>query len=107
MNAREHARAQVVAVAEGMIGGRIGIIEGARTLVALGRALTDDSLDDDFITFVAIDSETDSLPMGEVRKLWAVDSRVAKDAQIDEVEILYRERAFDSCRKLLARFRQP
>jgi len=65
-NESEHGnRAGIVDVARGMLNGRVGIIDGARKLNDLRVALGIYHLDDDFVGFVAIDSETDTLPIGE------------------------------------------
>lgn len=104
MSETNDARRRVVAVAEAVLSGRVGVIEGARQLVALRSSVTNNDLDDDFIAFIAIDSETDTLPVGEVRKLWAADSLIAKDREIEGTEELYRDGAVEACRRLVARF---
>ena len=86
---------------------RWGIIEGSRRLNDLREALGIHHLDDDFVGFVAIDSETDALPIGDVRRLWNEEALVHKDREVEEAERLYRDGAFEGCRKLIARFGRP
>jgi hypothetical protein len=40
---------------------------------------------------IAVESETDDLPVGEVRTLWAADSLAEKDVEIARAEELYRD----------------
>ena len=79
------------------------MIETARVIAKLGywTGLREDA---DIATFVAIDSETDSLPIGEVRKLWADHALVRLDAEIEEAEALYRQSALESATRLAERF---
>jgi hypothetical protein len=87
-----------------MLAGEMGVIEGSRRLNDLRTELGLHHLDDDFVGFVAIDSETDGLPIGDVRKLWAEEALVDKDRQVERAEDLYREGALEDCRKLVVRF---
>jgi len=97
-------RARIVDLAQAMLDGAVGIIEGSRRLNDLRGALGIDHLDDDFVGFLAIESETDHLPVGDVRRLWNREALVEKDRQVDAAERHYRDRAFEDCRKLMARF---
>ena len=86
-----------------LVEGRLGVIETARAIAKLGywTGLRDD---EDVLTFVAIDSETASFPMGEVRKLWADHALVRLDAEIAAAEALYRESALEAASRLAQRF---
>ena len=103
MNTRDPAK-EIVDTAEAILNGCLGIIEGARRLMELRSAVTVDHLDNDFVDLLAIDSETDTLPVGAVRALWSRDELARKDAETEEAETLYREVAFNACRRLIARF---
>ena len=70
-------------------------MEGARALVSL--AHTDAVPDpEDRTLIIAVESETDDLALGEVRKLWAADALKEKDVEIASAETLYIGNA--SCR---------
>ena len=102
----EHMKAlaqRVVQVASRVIAGEIGVIEGARELNQLGHEIADD-FDADFMTFKAIDSETDHLPVGEVRRLWSRPALLEKDREIREAEDLHRRDGEEACRKLIRRY---
>ncbi len=95
---------QVVAVATSILQGELGIIEGSRRLSDLQSRVTSLDHDPDFLPLVGIDSETDHLPLGEVRQHWAADALAEKDIEIRAAEAFYRAAAFAACERLLARF---
>ena len=98
----EHCRT-IRARALDLIEGRLGVIEAARVIAKLGY-WTSLREDPDVAAFVAIDSETDSLPLGEVRKLWADHALVRLDAEIEKAEGFYRQSALESAARLAERF---
>ena len=90
-----------------MLDGALGIIEGSRRLNDLRAAIGIYHLDEDFVGFVAIDSETETLPIGAVRQRWNNEALVQKDREVEESERLYPDDALKDCRKLIARFGGP
>ena len=84
-NARA-ARAEAVALATAVLDGSLSPILGARKLAALRREAGVPEHDPVFLTFVAIDSETDALPVGPVREHWATDALVRKEPDIARAE---------------------
>jgi hypothetical protein len=60
--------------------------------------------DPDLLTFVGIDSETDTLPVGEVRRYWAAHALHRKDVEIDRAEQLYAATARQAAAALVERF---
>ena len=60
-----------------------------------------DDVRDRFIPFVAIDSETDDLPIGAVRDLWQPDALARKDLEISRCEQLYRKQVAEACLALI------
>ena len=99
------AEQNVAQVAQAILDGRISIIAGARQIRQFcgGHAGLDER-DPDLTTFVAIDSETDDLPIGDVRQYWARDALAQKDLQIARCEAIYREPALEAASHLVARF---
>ena len=85
--------------------GSLGLIEASRRLVEYAHRLQEDR-DSEFTFFVAVESETDHLPVGEVRKEWATDSLTAKDEEIASIEQFYRRAAIASATLLLDRFKE-
>lgn len=84
--------------------GKMNIVEGALRLSALRHDVSRKDFDDDFMLFVVIASETDHLPVGEVRKQYSPDALRKADREIEEVEKFYRVEVQAACEKLIARF---
>jgi len=94
-------RAKAIKTAEEMISGKIGIIAGVRIMSGLrfDTELPED--DEDFLALVAIDSETDDLPVGSERELWSAEALREKDIEIQRCEELYHQDAIDACERLI------
>ena len=96
-------RGKIVAICEAILKEESGIIAGSRKLSRLGIELCGDH-DDDFMTFVAIDSETDHLPVDWERRNWSIEALERKDKGIMEAEAHYKDAAFAACKILIERF---
>jgi hypothetical protein len=93
----EHHQARDVAHA--VLAGRTTVLEAVRALVFL--AHTDAIADvEDRRLIISIDSETDHLPVGEVRKLWAPSALREKDVEISRAEEVYRSDFLETCRRI-------
>jgi hypothetical protein len=86
-----------------LLEGRLGVIEAARELSRLAH-WTDLRSDDDLTTFMVIDSETDTLPVGNVRQYWSAEALQHKEPEILHAEELHREVALESAERLVKRF---
>jgi len=71
---------EIATVARKALDGEIDIIEGCRLLVKLASRL-EVSESDALKTIIAIESETEALPLGEFRSLWNPESLAKKDAE--------------------------
>lgn len=96
-------RGKIVAVCELLLKEKLGVIAGSRELVALGSELFDKH-DEDFLPFVAIDSETDHLPVDSERRNWSDEALKRKDEEISEYEAAAKQNVFTACRILISRF---
>ncbi len=97
-------RAKAIATATEMITGKLGIIAGARILATLRFEVGVTEYDEDFLTFVAIDSETDDLPIGQQREHWATKALQEKDVEIKRCENLYQQNAIQACKNIIKRW---
>ena len=94
----DHLRARDVAQA--VLDGRTTVLEAVRQLVSLAHTDAVAELEDRrFI--IGIESETDQLPVGDVRKLWAPDALKEKDVEIACAEEAYRADFFETCRRIV------
>lgn len=94
---------KVIAICEVILSEEIGIISGSRKLKGLSRLISDDH-DEDFMIFIAVDSETDHLPVDWERKNWSIEALQRKDLEIEEYEKDFKEIVFSACKKLMKRF---
>lgn len=90
-------------IAHRLIDGALGTIEASRAMASLSGQL--DGLEDVFLTFKGIDSETDNLPIGPVRAEWHPKALEPKDVEIRRYERLYGPSAVEACTKLIEHFR--
>jgi hypothetical protein len=86
-------------VAQAVLDGRTMVLEAARALVSLAHT---DAIGDveDRRFIIAIESETDHLPVGVVRKLWASDALKEKDVEIARAEERYGADFLETCRRI-------
>lgn len=98
------SRQRVIETASAILRGELGVIEGSRILCSLRLRASSIDHDPDFLPFVAIDSETDHLPLGDVRQHWAPAALASLDQELQAAEAFHRDRAFAGCERLLLRF---
>jgi hypothetical protein len=53
------------------------------------------------LVFTAIDSETDTLPIGEVRQHWSREALERKEPEISEAEDYYHDTAIEAAYRLV------
>jgi hypothetical protein len=100
--ASEFERRRARDVAYAVLDGRTTVLEAVRELVSL--AHTDAIADvEDRRLIIGIESETDDLPVGEARKLWAPDALKTKDVEIARCEELYRRQFLEACKRIAGR----
>ena len=102
-------RGKIVAVCQAILNEEMGVIAGSRILCGLEFELRYDlyrqyDCDEDFTTFIAINSETDHLPVDRERINWSAEALARKDREIAEAEAFYRASCFEACHTLVARF---
>jgi hypothetical protein len=99
---RRRHRDKVIELCTNYLEGRQRLIEVSRELSSLSHRLRMQD-DPDFISFIAIDSETDHLPIGRFRENWALDSLLKKDEEIRDVEAFYKNSATAAAKGLIAK----
>lgn len=53
------------------------------------------------MTFVAVDSETDALPIGPTREMWHPTTIDSEDKKVEQAELMYRESVNRACEEVL------
>ena len=102
MNAK---RKEVVKMARDLLEGEIDFLSGVRGLKSFKHEVSDDDFDLDFLVFVAIDSETDHIPLPELRESCSKSWLKECDKEVKEIEERNREQVAEACRKLINRFK--
>ena len=101
MNDAERARAKIAHALENALDGQISFIEAAREVNRLVEAAGFDRLSEPFVTFVAIDSETDAIPLGNVRGLWHPDAVAKHRPDWDRAEAWAKHIGEQACREAI------
>jgi hypothetical protein len=102
-------RGKIIAICEAVLAEEIGMIAGSRIIRYLKFELQQSSLigdhDEDFITFEAVNSETDHLPAGLERHNLSAAALVTDDQEIATAEAAYKCEVFEACFALIDRFK--
>lgn len=99
---REYVNSRMLRFARDLLAAKIGVIEAARRLREFhgGLCTAAPEIGETLRSFVAIDSETDNLPIGEVRRHWNPRALASLDGEIAAAESLYRETALRAAARL-------
>lgn len=97
-------RQQAVDTARAMLERQASFLAGARKLATLRHDAEVDDNDPDFTVFVAIESNTDELPIGAVRAHWHEDALARLEPEIEAAEAWAFEQGAAACASLIARF---
>ncbi len=87
-----------------MIAGRLHFIEGARIIVSCRRCAQVADFDPDISIFIGIVSETDALPLGDVREHWSPGALEKLEPEIARAEKWTQDVASANYANLVARF---
>jgi len=99
----EKARLELGTIAAGMLDCSIDYLEGSMKLSKL-RFDSDLEDDRDLLIFVAIDSETDDFPLGDVRKKWSHDALRRLEPEINKTVEWAKSISLGNCKSLAERF---
>jgi hypothetical protein len=100
----EYARAELVRIAKRMIDGEIRPLLGARLLCPYANRLRQEIGHEAWQIIVGVDSESDHLPIGTERQLWATEALREKDKITDDYEQRVRNELLQVAQELLAQF---
>lgn len=106
MSNSSEPRQQLIDICSNVLANKISLLEASRLIVALGFTNDLDENDDDINSFVAIESETDHLPIGRVRQYWNETSLKEKDLEIEENEKWARSFGIESCENIIQKYKK-
>jgi hypothetical protein len=95
-------RQRIAATAEGMLSGQCSYIDGARRINDMLDSARLDRLEEPFVAFVAITSETDAVPIGELRERWHADARTKLEPEWAKAEQYAKDVGEPACREVVA-----
>ena len=100
-----HIANVAIALARSIMSGEVSLMVGSRRLAALAHELVPDwRVDEEFVVFGAVASESDDLPAGAERQYWSESALAREDQHIARLEAHWRDRVLDACRRMIERF---
>jgi len=87
-----------------LISGERGVIEGCAAMAMFVYCLGSDELNERMRIFECVAIETEDLPVGPVRELWALGALARMDAEAADYEARVRDAVFEGCREILRVF---
>lgn len=96
-------KAELIAVANTMLDGKMNLIEGVRKICSIRFAVGDPD-NDVFMPMRAIDSETDHFPLGEMRSRCASDYLQRVDAEMERYLLDAKQDILDACKEIIRVF---
>ncbi len=97
-------RRRAVETCKGILAGTVDVLEGCHLLASLRWELGVDAQDQDFVTFTAISSEIDALPVGDVRRHWSPAALAALEPELQAASAWALPLALEACRSVVERF---
>jgi len=91
---------QILRTAKQLVSGQLCVMAASRELSRF-RHDVEPQIAEVLLTFEGIDSETDTLPIGGVRKEWNREALQRKDKEIAEAEQFYRDSAMNAAAALI------
>ena len=98
----ERSRERIGTTANAMLSGECSYIEGVRAIYGLFEEARIDGFAEPFVTFVAIDSETDAVPIGRFLEQWHPDAKLKFATGWIEAENYARSFGEPACRATIA-----
>jgi hypothetical protein len=96
---------EAVEIARRILTGEVGVIAGCRALTALSDSVVLDwAVDQDFVVFGAVESESDALPLEDQQNNWEGTAYDAKQLEVRRYESQVRDDVLKACRSLVDRF---
>jgi hypothetical protein len=99
----QSARAELVAVAEAMLNGKLQLVEGCRRIYSL-RHKVEDPENPVFLTIRGVESETDHFPLGDMRAQCAPGFLAKADEEMNRYLTGAREDILAACQEIIRTF---
>lgn len=104
----DDAHAKALATVKAMLAEALPLVEGCREMVRLLGGLHPKLAGSEAaLIFVAVESETDTHPVGDARLHWNADTLRERDAELDGYLDSVRGAVLDACRDFERRLSEP
>jgi hypothetical protein len=100
MENRNLDRDRVQRIARSVLNRQAGVVDAARDLLPILRRCPEMATKEDFTFVVAIESETDELPRGQVRELWDPAVLPETDQETTKCEELWGDQFRAACERI-------
>src|SRR5690242_1504766 len=97
---RDLSKAQIADAAQAVLDGRLGVLEGARVISWLRLDVDPEQEDPDLLGIAGVESQTDRLALGALRRQWPPEMVEEKEAEIAACESFFRTSVLEMCRAL-------
>jgi hypothetical protein len=97
-------RRKAADICAGILAGEVDLFVGCHSLASLRQDLEVDPKDPDFAVFDLVSSETDALPVGEVRSHWAPEALAQLQPQIEAFVRWASPQVLPACSSVVERF---
>lgn len=94
----EQMRAKIIDTARRMLAGQLSYIEGVRGICGMLSDAQLDNLEEPFVGFTAIDSETDAVPIGDIRERWHPEVKIRLAAEWEQAELYAQSISEPACK---------
>ncbi|MGY2735707.1 hypothetical protein [Sphingomonas sp. UYP23] len=94
----EQMRAKIIDTARRMLAGQLPYIEGVRAICEMLSDARLSNLEEPFVGFTAVDSETDAVPIGDVRERWHPEAKIKLAAEWERAELYAKSICEPACR---------
>ena len=94
-------RTVIAETCQTMLGGGLSYIEGSRLICRLLESAKLERLEPPFVTFVAIESETDNVPVGKFKDQWHPEAKIRLDQEWENAEQYAKNMGEAACRGAL------
>lgn len=104
-SSRKYHEEKAVDLARRIVAGEVGVIAGSREMWRIGAKIVPDTrIDRDFVVFLALDSETDALPLENERALWDTAAFAEQSLIVTDIETEERASVYAARRSIIDRF---
>jgi len=102
----EQVRTQIIYTAQDMLDGKRSYIEGSRMIASLIEPAHLNRHEPPFLKVIAISSETDNVPVGQIRDRWHPEAKLKLEEEWATSELYAKSQGEAACKAIIERLRE-